>query len=133
MKDLNIFFCLLLLSAGQLCAQQNQTISGNFSGITFKKFAEAVEAQSDYTFYYKDIWVDSLVVNARAENESIESVLNKVLSHSDLQFAVDAKHHIYITKNRAIMTDLPVDFFADEERKPVKKAAFDYSDYEQQE
>jgi hypothetical protein len=132
-KYVNIFFCLLLLSLADVNAQTNQAISGNFSGTSFKQFAETVEAQSDYTFYYKDVWVDSLVVNLRAENESIESILNKVFSNSDLQFAIDSKMRIYVTKNRAIMTDLPVDFFAEESNKPAKKTAFDYSDYEQQE
>jgi hypothetical protein len=48
--------------------QHTQTISGDFSGITFSRFVQKVESATSYYFYYNPVALDSLSINVTAQN-----------------------------------------------------------------
>jgi hypothetical protein len=114
-----------------LAAQQRDRVTGNFNGTRFTEFAQQVEAQTDFHFFYRLGDVDSVLVTAQATNELVAKVMEQALSGTTLQFNIH-ETNIYITKDRAIMTSLPVDFFNQGVRTEAKET-FDYSEYERKE
>ncbi len=123
----------LLLVALPLCvaAQQRDKVTGNFNGTRFAQFAQQVESQTDFHFYYRLGDVDSVFVTVNANNELVSKVLEKALTGTTLQFNI-FETSIYITKDKSIMTSLPVDFF-NQGVQSGQKQIFDYSDYEKKE
>lgn len=116
------------------CAQQTPRINGDFRGMTFSQAVEVIENQTGFHFYYKTIWTDSLSLKLNAVNMPLEQALNELLGNTDLQFATDSDHNVFITKSRKILTTLPYDFFSEEKiESRAQDVAFDYSEYEKQE
>ncbi|RYF61868.1 MAG: TonB-dependent receptor, partial [Cytophagaceae bacterium] len=100
--------CLGQLSYGQT---RNSAISGNFNGLSFTQFAEAIEARTDYRFYFKPADVDSLQVQLQVTDKPLVFLLTRVFEGTQLHFAIDARSRVFITPNQPIRTSLPVGFF----------------------
>src|SRR5258708_37369454 len=125
---------LFLLSVGcNTFAQQRNLISGNFSGIGFDKFVSAIEAQTDYHFYYDASYTDSITVNVVVENKTINKVLDEVFIGTNFHYAVDESNNIYITHGREILNRLPTGFFGRDSSATIETLKFDYSAYEKRE
>jgi hypothetical protein len=96
-------------------AQAQQTgqtlISGNFKEATFEEFAREVEAQTDYHFYFDATALDSLSVTLQVKEQPLPSVLGQIFKNTDFQFAIDAEHHVFVTKGRQLSVNLPKEFF----------------------
>ncbi|HMJ71045.1 MAG TPA: TonB-dependent receptor [Cyclobacteriaceae bacterium] len=114
-----------------LAAQQRDRVNGNFNNTRFQEFALQIESQTDFHFYYRLLDVDSVFVTVNATNDPVEKVLEQALTGSSLQFNIH-EANIYITKDHAIMTSLPVDFF-NQGVKTEARENFDYSEYEKSE
>ncbi len=133
---MKLFYPFLLFSviviSSSLHAQQQRLISGQFTGITFDQMVEAIEKQSNYRFYYDKRWTDSLVVNLNVERKFIQDILAGIFTGTDLYFAIDLMNHVFITRERQILAQLPPDFFGENQghRKPL---SFDFSQYEKKE
>lgn len=113
-------------------AQQRARISGEVTRGTFQQLVTIIENQTDYRFNYNPTWTDSLVIDAKFSNEDISKVLTQVFSGSNLHFAL-YENKIFITRERQMLTELPIDFF-NQESSPAKDAvAFDYSAFERKE
>lgn len=125
-SPLIISFILLLSTAVNA---QNTVITDDFSNVTFEEFAKRVEDKTDYKFFYKPIWTDSLRVTYSARNEAIEPILRKIFTGTSLRFAVGPTHQVFITDNRDIMAELPPNYFTNN-TATTTETAFDYSDYE---
>jgi hypothetical protein len=131
MKYLFLSFLFFIAAHGAFC-QKTFRISGDFQGMTFQQFTDAVEKQSDYKFYYKKVWADSIKVRVTGGERPLEQVLDEMFTNTDFHYAIDAGHRVFITKTRQIATGLASGFF----NRPVedrREAAFDYSEYEKQE
>lgn len=124
-----ICLCCVLVAR----AQSDHRISGDFRGMTFNQFVAAVEGQTNYRFYYKPAWTDSLSIQAQVQDKNISALLDEIFTGTDLNYAIDDNHTIYITRERKILTQLTPGFF--EETKSVSRSiqSFDYSDYERRE
>lgn len=109
-------------------AAQNDRISGSFNATPFIEFASQIESQTDFQFFYRYGDVDSVFVTLQATNDPVAATLEKALAGSELQFNIH-QTHIFITKGRAIMTSLPVDFF-NQGIQTQQREVFDYSEYE---
>jgi hypothetical protein len=129
-----IFFTsLLIVSSLHVWAQRSTRITGTFTQATFQDVVKVIESQTDFQLSYNSLWTDSLVVNHTANNEEVAAVLGKIFENTDLHFSV-YHQQIYITKERQLLTQLPDDFFGQQERPATTAApAFDYSDFEQRE
>jgi hypothetical protein len=114
-------------------AQTAKKFTSDFQGQTFDQFVKDVESQSDYHFYFKAIWTDSVVVNVRGQNRTLPELLNDVFAGTDLNFAIDQHHTVFVTKGRKILADLPPNYFGDTKIAERPKETFDFSDYERKE
>jgi hypothetical protein len=99
------FFCLFLH------AQNKKTFSGDFHGMKLEQFAEAIESQSDYRFYFKTSETDSIVLDFSVQDQTLPVILNMVLAHTDFHFAIDEDDNVFITEKFTIQPNLPDDFF----------------------
>jgi hypothetical protein len=134
MKHFYLLLATLLLVCGQTNAQRSDLISGNFSGKKFSEFVEQVEKNSSFRFFYNSQWTDSVKVSIDVNQEPVEKLLQQIFKNTDLQFAIDDSHNIFITKERKIMTVLPADFFPNQTNpKKEPQIDFDFSDYEKEE
>jgi len=125
-----LFFILISSTA---LAQQRNLVNGNFSNSTFTKFAEAIESQTDYHFYFDPLYTDSLTINVAVENKTINSVLDEALAGTNFHYAIDQHNNIYITHLREILTRLPSGFFGSDSSNSKGATKFDYSAYEKRE
>lgn len=114
-------------------AQTTSAIRGEFFNLSFDQFVQIIESKTTFRFYYDPSWTDSLMVSTVAENESIDQLMNRILSETSLHHAVDDEGNVFITRERMIMTELPVSFFSDGPRESSTSPAFDFSEYEQRE
>ncbi|HMG90877.1 MAG TPA: TonB-dependent receptor [Chryseolinea sp.] len=124
----------ILFTTPLVVGQQRNLITGEFANVPLEDFIKAVESSTSLHFYYHPRVADSLRVNLSAQNNTIQSILDQVLTGTDFHYAVDQQGNVFITESRGIMTDLPVDFF-DVGTGPAKTEAptFDYSAYEKRE
>ena len=77
--------CALLISAASFA--QNRTVSVNVEDATVKELLKAIEQASPYTFAYVDTDIDlTRKVSVTAVNESIESILERVLPQATAEF-----------------------------------------------
>lgn len=125
-----VFAFSLLLPLASI-AQKKTTFSGKYERLTFDNFVSRIEAESDYSFYYKPDWTDSLVVNVVADGQSIYEILNDVFENTGLSFSVGPDNIIFIAYPFAVQVDLPPDFFHEGQDKDSAGTEFDYSEYEQ--
>jgi hypothetical protein len=115
------FYLLLLVLAGLLLGnragwaqQTSPPISGDFNGLRFEQFAQRVEAQTPYRFYFDPALLDSVTVRVRASGQPLTAVLRQIFEHSPLRFAIDeATSRVFITPEYPLQTQLPADFFQD--------------------
>jgi hypothetical protein len=122
----------LAFISGTAIAQKMPRVSGNFSAITFSDFVKAIEEQSDYHFYYNNLWTDSLTITLSADNKDLDQVIQEALSTTDLHFTI-YKNAVYITKERQLVATLPENYFPDNRSLQLAPPAFDYSDFEHNE
>lgn len=89
------FFCVFALN---LTAQ----ISINVSDKPIKSIIESIEKQNGYSFFYSDKLADlELKVSISANNESLESVLNKLFENTNIGYKVEpGKQIVLSTKAR---------------------------------
>jgi hypothetical protein len=109
---------ILLLLQGTLClasdgfSQEKKLISGDFSGLTFKKIAPLVEAQTGCYFYYNPSELDSLSVSIISRQLSLPDFLAQILTPVGFRFAIDVQNRVFISKRAIIQTELPAGFFS---------------------
>lgn len=125
------FLCFLF--HGNAIGQKRVLITGDYRDITFGNFVTDIESKTDYHFFYNSINTDSLRVTTSFRDKPITEILNSILSGSQLHFAVDNEGNVFITEGRAIMADLPSDFFDTGAAVTNTEASFDYSVYEKRE
>ncbi|MFZ5972887.1 MAG: carboxypeptidase-like regulatory domain-containing protein [Bacteroidota bacterium] len=124
-----IFSFLLVAGHFAIVWAQELRVTGSFHS-SFDQFVSQIEAQTKIRFNYKPAWTDSLTVNLEANDEPLEEVLKRALAGTDLQYAIHGAH-VFLTKERYIMTSLPVGFFASDPSSQVP--TFDISAYEAEE
>lgn len=108
-----LFIISLLVLAPDAFAQQSneKLLSGNFVGLKFDQFIREMESQSDYYFYYDQTQFDSLTITVQFKDKTLPAVLAQIFSGSEFRFAIDLEKRVYLSKGRAIQTDLPRTFF----------------------
>ncbi|WP_187261937.1 TonB-dependent receptor [Pontibacter beigongshangensis] len=94
----------------------------------FPEFVRAVEAATDYRFFYNPAYLDSLTVTVQVKDKPLETVLEQVLGNTAFKFAIDAQNKVYITKGKQIQVNLPEGFFEIQtgttEKRPVLASDF---------
>lgn len=112
-------------------AQQDIRVTGNFNALPFQKFAQELESKIPFRFYFNPKSTDSLTVTASPQNQPLQELLNQIFAGTDLHYAIDADHNIFITYEREILSNLPDDFFNTGVSQPTRPVDnFDYTLYE---
>jgi hypothetical protein len=132
MKPILLLAVLAVMLMSNGYAQKKQLIEGEFVNTPFDEFVKKIEEQTSYTFYYRQVWTDSLRVTLSVKNRTIHEILPQVFSDTDLKFTITSDD-VFITREREIMADLPEDFFDGSGKATVRETAFDYSEYEKRE
>ena len=92
-------------------AQAPVLISGKFENISVECFFKQIEEKTPYYFYYDRFRLDSLSINISVNEQPLSEVLRQAFQNTDLQFAIDAKNRVFITKKIPIIATLPSNFF----------------------
>jgi hypothetical protein len=108
-----LFFVAPVLSSS---AQQvgEPLVSASYRNVPFQSFIQDLEAKVPYTFYYDPAQTDSITVDIQVAAKPLSEVLKQALAGTDLQFAISAQRQVFITKERAILTQLPLGYFDNE-------------------
>lgn len=92
-------------------AQQEQLISGDFTGMGFGQFIHEIESKTSYHFYFDTAQTNNLTVNISVNQKPLRNVLQQLFNKTDFHFAIDEDGHVFITKKFQIQTTLPTGFF----------------------
>src|ERR1700676_2629263 len=76
-----------------------------------EQFAQNIESQSGYRFYFKASETDSIVLDFSAQDQTLSSLLDRALAHTDFHYAIDDDENVFITEKFTIQPGLPADFF----------------------
>ncbi|WP_211316528.1 carboxypeptidase-like regulatory domain-containing protein [Niabella yanshanensis] len=111
---------VFLLACRSIVAQHPPhypAISGAFKQMKLAQFFFEIEKQSGYKFFFDQKNLDTTLVNIEVQSMSLDVLLNKVFSDTDLRFAIDSDKNVFITKGFLVQTHLPVSFY--DERSEV--------------
>jgi hypothetical protein len=123
----SLWVILLALLAMTARSQDYQRISITLTDAPFETFVQEVEQQSSFRFYYDPHWTDTLKVTVNASRLPIQALLNRVFASSTLFYTLH-ENSIFITTQRPILAELPVDFFNELPSGPSREE-LDYSEY----
>lgn len=116
----------------ELHAQHAPRITVQLSNAPFQEFVNSIENQTQFRFMYHSAPMDSLQITVNATNEDLTRILNQAFSETPFHFAIyDTR--IFITRDRMILTQLPIGFFDQSQVKSNEANSFDYSAFEQRE
>lgn len=133
-----LYHCLFLLTFSVILSdtfaqQKKETITGIFQAVPFPALVKQIENQTSYKFYYAST-LDSIVITLNANEQDIHTVLTQAFSQTDINYAIDAQRHVYVVKERALQSTLPVDFYHGENSNTdnSNKALLDYLEQDKQ-
>jgi hypothetical protein len=103
---------LLMGSYPTRAQQAPPAISGDFRNLRFEQFAQRVEAQTPYRFYFNPATLDSVTVQVQPNGLPLAAVLKQIVERSSLHFAIDeTTNRVFITADYPLQTHLPNNFF----------------------
>lgn len=112
MKKIKFLFLLCLIWIGQdLKAQEVKRFSGFFAGMPFERFAERIESESDYRFFYEKEQLSEISVNLQANESKLEDLLATVFAETDLKFAISRDKKVFITKGERMNVNFSQGYF----------------------
>ena len=123
---------ILLLTCIPLSAQRNDNIKGTFTGMSFPEFVDAVEKQTPFRFFYDQQVMDTVRVDGVTGPKELNVMLEAILANTNLHYAIDPHKHVYITRERPILAELPPGFFG-ESTAQRRTTDFDLTHYEKKE
>ncbi|MFT4031813.1 MAG: TonB-dependent receptor [Siphonobacter sp.] len=123
---------IILLSFQTVFGQltfDGRNVSGSCTNLPFKNFTAIIEANSSYYFYYNTVDTDSVFITAQVTNQPLTTFLSTIFRDTDLKFSIDEQKRIFVTKDRAIVTTLPIGIF-DANADLDTNATYTYQDRE---
>lgn len=103
----------LFLISTKMAGQEKggNLITGEYNGVTFNEFAQKVELQTSFHFYFNATDMDSLLVTISVKKAHINSVLDQIFHGTKFHYTVDKDGNIFVTKGFIIEAKLPYGFF----------------------
>lgn len=116
MNRLTICLVLFLTTTTLLAQEKTKTeklVSAEYNGVTIAAMVADLEAQTSYRFYYDSVQFDSARFNLSIKNQPLSKALQQVFEGTGFQFSIsDEQRTVFLTKDVAIKTELPDNFFA---------------------
>jgi hypothetical protein len=111
-----ILFVLFVMAMAVGRAQAPSKLSGNFTNKSLKDILLEVEAQTPYSFFFLDEWVENETLTITYDSLGLEEVLRMVLASTSLNYYnKEDERRIFIVNNTLIYDDLPIGFFGNGE------------------
>ena len=127
-----LLFIFIFLLTATAFSQRSTRITAEFTSATFQQVVTTIEEQTNYRLSFNPSWTDSLVINLSVANKEVANVLSKIFADTEFHYNI-YQDNIYITRERQILTELPLDFFGQGNITAKPAATFDYTDFEQRE
>ena len=99
---LRILILLILLPSGILSAQEGLTIKWDYSGLSFREFADKAERTDSVRFFFREEWVDNLKMGDYDGPVLLSELLTSLFRGSKLYFFISRNQNVVITKDFAI-------------------------------
>lgn len=112
MRKLLLIILTLLFNQFIFAQETSDKVSLEFKDADMMTVIQTIEASSSYRFYFDAEWIKSNknLYTGSYKNVSIDEVLNKVFSNTNLNFLV-LKSKIILTNNSIIHNKLPANYF----------------------
>ncbi len=109
----HVSFLFLFLICSGLYGQKDTVtfITASVKEVSIEKFADIIEKQSGFHFYYDTARVDSVTITITVSNQPIKNVLDLAFANTGIFYAIDNTKHIFLTKGYALNLSLPDGFF----------------------
>jgi len=114
MKRYRVVFILLFCCfvVGNSWAQiSSSEITINAKDLSWQQVADIIQDQISGKLYYNQADFDTLRFTINKSNSSLQSILNELFDGTAFQYSVYEDHSVFITREQAIITDLPAGFF----------------------
>ncbi|PZX49179.1 TonB-dependent receptor plug domain-containing protein [Algoriphagus chordae] len=125
MKKILLLIFVICFFAEVNAQTKSPKLTGMYLGMSFERFAERVESETDFKFYFKEKDVENLQVNLQATDSDIKMILSQVFAKTDLTYSIDSSNRIWVSKTRKIQIDFPSDYFLVQERQDMQANAGD--------
>lgn len=100
---------ILVFTCISVTSQNKSTkITLEYSNIKKSDLFSKIENITNYKFFYLNSWIDDSLISGSHTNEDILSILDSLLSKTNLNYFID-EFNVIITKNTLIHTDLPLE------------------------
>ncbi|MES2275672.1 MAG: TonB-dependent receptor [Bacteroidota bacterium] len=113
-RYLLFLFCLLTWKLNQAQVKPS-LISVNYQQAGIETIVADLETKANVHFYYDKALFDSLKVTLQVSQQPITGVLDQVFKGTDFHYAISEQNEVFLTKTRALQTQLADGFF-----NPVK-------------
>ena len=109
-----LVFTILFFYRGELVAQSGPSmpVTAVFQQMPADSFIMALEQQTGLRYFYNRADFDSVRVTLAVKEKPLQEVLSLAFAHSEIVFAVDTRNRVFLTKGRAIATELPAGLIA---------------------
>ena len=98
-------------------AQDLSNMSFDFRNIPLSEAIQKIEQQTEYSFFFKQEWINTLKVTGNFQNRKITTILDGILKDTDLNYIIRDKR-IILTKNVLVYTSLPENYFGQDSIVP---------------
>jgi len=105
----SFFAVLLIFYSLVLLAQEKGEVyvTCQFDKVPFKTFITELEQHQGITFYYKDKWVDSLIVTVKGDSLPLHKALDKAILFSRLSYVLVDSNTVYLLPDKNFVGELP--------------------------
>jgi hypothetical protein len=111
-----IILTLTTLSETAL-GQKGKEISLDLINVRFEQFVVAIEAQTNYHFYYDSVQMDTFRVSIRADRQTLDVILSAVFGPEDFHYGIDRQMHVFVFRKYELQTSLFIDSGTDGKEK----------------
>lgn len=102
-----ILVVLLVFSlAGKTQSGDTSAITAQFRNLKIDQFADELQKQTGYYFYYDARQLDTVLFNFSVSRESLSKVLETAFAATDFFYAIDDNKRVFITKGQPIFTSI---------------------------
>ena len=105
-----ILIFALLINNKTAAQDTKRVINENYDSLSYQKFIDTIESQSEFRFFYIEDWIDTLIVSQNESPILIDSLLLNSFKNSKFKFYIDWDKNVIITNDYSINEVLPAYF-----------------------
>lgn len=107
--------CLLLLNYTKLHAQSLYSV--NYNQAKISSIVTDLEAKSGFHFYYDNVLLDSVIINAKIDQKPLPYILSTIFENTGVNFVIQ-QNNVFLTKNKSIKLELAQGYYLDRSKLP---------------